>query len=77
MFQTFFTRRALKGELGIQRALGHSGTQGTWALGDLATQALWHSGTRGTLFRHVLFLYLNSNILHSDHKPERKNRRNV
>ena len=56
MFQTFFTRRALKGESGTQRALqghsgtqrafGDSGTQGTWALRHLSTQVLRHSGTK-------------------------------
>ena len=53
MIQTFFTRRALKGKLGTQRALQeHSGipwafrlsnTQGTLALRHLSTRSLGHS----------------------------------
>ena len=37
---------------GSRRALGHSGTQGAWALGNLwhsgTRRALWHLGTQGT-----------------------------
>ena len=62
MFQTFFTRRALKRKLGNRKALqGHSGTQalgrsrylGTRSirklggnLGTRALKALWYLGTR-------------------------------
>ena len=62
MLQTFFTRRALKGNLGTQMALeGNLATHGTrsiehskgsWALeGQSSTQgtsAFWHSSTSGT-----------------------------
>ena len=38
---SFFTRRALKGKLGIQRALGHLETGALKALKHLGTQGTW------------------------------------